>query len=97
MNASMFWKRVNNLIKKRRSSQTELANTCGISHHIFMDWVLLNFVPPPDVANNIATNLDVNLDYLIYGNNWGKVRNNRIKRAFFLLDRTPDSVRQKAE
>lgn len=56
--------RLRELRKKKRLTQTEIANSIGLSHQAYSHYENGRSIPPFPVAIKIAEILDVSLDYL---------------------------------
>jgi len=67
IDASDFWKRVNNLIKKLNSKQEVIAAQCNISYQTFRGWVSRKTFPGGDETYRIAKALGTTVEYLITG------------------------------
>jgi transcriptional regulator with XRE-family HTH domain len=60
-------KRILELRKRKNLSQTDLANTVGISYAQIGRYETKNTQPPAEVLKNIADALDTTVDFLISG------------------------------
>ena len=60
-----FAKRLRELIESTGVSQSELANSVGVTRQAINSYTLGNTVPNSDVLTNIATYFDVSADYLL--------------------------------
>lgn len=79
-----FWKRVNALIKSRKTKQEDVANSCGINYQTFRGWVVHKTYPNAKQSVLIAKALDTTVEYLVtghYGDFTVGIRNMKQKLA----------------
>lgn len=69
------------LIKERKASKKELAETVGITTQAFYDWKKRNSFPSADIALKIAKYLNTTVEYLLTGTNENPLQaeNERLK------------------
>ncbi|GHU66271.1 hypothetical protein FACS189447_06800 [Spirochaetia bacterium] len=65
--ATVFWGRVRQLIKKKNITQAKLAETCGLSLETFHGWMYKDVWPTVRDAYYLAKVLGVSLEYLMTG------------------------------
>jgi transcriptional regulator with XRE-family HTH domain len=65
--AASFWKRTNELIKKRKTKQEVIAASCGINYQTFRGWVTRETYPAGDETYRIAQALGVSVEFLVTG------------------------------
>jgi len=68
ISAVSFWRRVNGLIKARKTRQEDVARECGISYQTFRGWVCRKTFPGADDAYRIAQALGATVEHLVFGN-----------------------------
>ena len=66
---STFWTNVKTQMRKKKVSQQETAEGCGINWNTFRGWIYKDIIPIATDAYIIAQFLDVSLEYLITGKN----------------------------
>ena len=69
MKATVFWDNVKNLLKEKGITQKRFAELINVSLGTFQGMMHYNRMPILDLAINIAKTLNVNIEYLISGNN----------------------------
>ena len=62
-----FSDNLENLIKERKVSKKELAETVGITTQAFYDWKKRNSFPSADIAYKIAAYLNTTVEFLVTG------------------------------
>ena len=67
MNVAIFWKRVYNEIKSLKISRKKFAESIDIPYNTFKSWNYYKRSVEVGTAYDIATALDVSLEYLITG------------------------------
>jgi transcriptional regulator with XRE-family HTH domain len=82
-----FWKRVKELIKKKKATQADVARACGFSLRTFQGWMAKGVSPTVTEAYHLAKVLGVTVEYLLTGKN-KRVKNieSRIDSAESLLE-----------
>ena len=69
IDASSFWRRVNSLIKARKTKQEAIAKECNIPYPTFRGMVTRKTFPGGDETYRIAQALGTTVEYLITGEN----------------------------
>jgi transcriptional regulator with XRE-family HTH domain len=86
--ATIFWSRVRQLIKKKNATQARVAKACGFSLETFHGWMYKGVWPTVFDAFRIARVLGVSLEYLMIGKDkQGEEIETRIKNVRSLLDK----------
>jgi transcriptional regulator with XRE-family HTH domain len=67
-NVVSFWKRVNSLIKSKKTKQEAVAERCNISYQTFRGWVTNKRYPGTPETYRIAQALGTTVEYLVSGN-----------------------------
>ena len=67
MHAKTFWLRVNQLLKKAKTTQRELANYLGIPQRTLENWIYRGNLPLINEGYRMAKFLNVSVDFLITG------------------------------
>ena len=67
MARDIFWERVNNLIKKNKTTQKNAAVACGVSLRTFQNWTYRNLFPTIVDGYRLARFLKVSVEYLVTG------------------------------
>jgi transcriptional regulator with XRE-family HTH domain len=67
--ATIFWGRIKQLIKKKNATQAGIAEACGFSLQTFHGWMYKGVWPTVFDAYRIARVLGVSLEYLLTGKN----------------------------
>lgn len=62
-----FLDRVDELIKKNKTTKKELANFAGFSTQSFYDWEKRNTIPSAETVCKIAEYLGTSVEYLVNG------------------------------
>jgi transcriptional regulator with XRE-family HTH domain len=62
-----FWKRVNSLIKSRKTKQEAIAAQCNISYQTLRGWVANKRYPGTPETHRIAQALGTTVEYLVSG------------------------------
>jgi len=60
-----FWKRVNELIRLKKTKQEVVADACGISYQTFREWITRKAFPDGNDLFHIAQNLGISVEYLM--------------------------------
>ena len=63
----IFWEQVKCTAKKKKITQKDLADFCGIPVSTFKGWIHKNYFPTVIDGFIIATRLGVSVEYLITG------------------------------
>ena len=62
-----FLENLENLIKERKISKKELAESVGFTTQAFYDWKKRNSIPSADIAYKIAKFLGTSVEFLLTG------------------------------
>ena len=73
MDVGQFWKRVNSEIKSRKLSRKSFAESVNIPYNTFKSWLYFERSVEVGTAYDIAKALGVSVEYLITGNESGKL------------------------
>jgi transcriptional regulator with XRE-family HTH domain len=65
--STLFWDRVNVLIKKHNITQGYLSQMCDIKYQTLRNWVSRNIFPQAPESVKIAQALGVTVEYLVTG------------------------------
>ena len=82
MAKDIFWERVNNLIKKNKTTQKNAAMACGVNLRTFQNWMARNLFPTVIDGYNLARFLNVTVEYLVTGREGVVTRQAERARAF---------------
>ena len=67
MNAKSFWLRVNQLLKKKKITQKELADFIGTPQRTLQNWIFRGIFPLVTEGYLMAKFLNVSVDFLVTG------------------------------
>ena len=67
MAKDIFWERVNELIKKNKTTQRNVAEACGINLRTFQNWMNKDLFPTVFDGYKLANFLGVTVEYLVTG------------------------------
>lgn len=88
-------KRIQHLRKELNLSQTDLANTVGISYAQIGRYETKGSQPPAEVLKKIADTLNTTVDFLISGNSEEKaqatLKDSEVLRQFKAVDALPEN------
>ena len=62
-----FWRRVNKLIKERKTTQEQISTIIGIHYATFRGWSWSKEYPKLQNIHLLAQALETNMNYLIFG------------------------------
>ncbi|MDR0877570.1 MAG: helix-turn-helix domain-containing protein [Treponema sp.] len=93
MGINDFWDRVRLLIKKRKTTQEQIAGLCGIPYATFRGWIWKDIFPPLTDAYNISRVLGVTVEYLLIGQDTKDKRAElKIRKARSLLHKVDEKL-----
>jgi hypothetical protein len=90
IDAASFWRRVNSLIKIRKTKQEAIAKACNIPYPTFRGMVTRKTFPGGDETYLIARALETTVEYLLSGKHPDYSPNNLIDDMQAVIDKYKD-------
>jgi len=90
IDATSFWKRVNNLIKQQKTKQEAIAKECNIPYPTFKGMITRKTFPGGDETFLIARALGTTVEYLLSGKHPENSPNSLIDDMQAVIDKYKD-------